>query len=104
MAKVEFSLFARQDLENIIIYVAEYNLASAQKLVKELHQKFGLLAENPKLGVSRENYIIGMRSFPYKNYLIFYFPLDNGIEIYRVIHGARDINEMFDELIEGLKP
>lgn len=104
MAIVELSPFAKSDLEDIIIYVAEYNLLSAQKLVKELHQKFGVLAENSKLGVSCEHYLIGMRRFPYKNYLIFYFPLENGIEIYRVIHGARDIDEMFDELIEGLKP
>lgn len=54
MAKVEFSLYAKEDLENIIVYVAEYNLSSAQKIVKELHKKFKLLAENPKLGRTHE--------------------------------------------------
>jgi toxin ParE1/3/4 len=104
MATVDFSTLATADLESIVIYVSDYNLTSAQKMVKELMKKFQLLAENPKLGISRDNYILGMRSFPYKDYVIYYFPTENGVEIYRVIHGARNIDDLFDELIEGLKP
>jgi toxin ParE1/3/4 len=104
MAIVEFSPQAKDDLEGIIIYVSEYSLESAKKTVKELIGKFKILAENPKLGVLKDKYFIEIRSFPYKNYVIFYFPIEDGIEIYRVIHGARDIDDLFDEIIEGLKP
>lgn len=69
-----------------------------------MHKKFKLLAENPKLGRIHENYIIGMRSFPHKNYLIFYFPIEDGIEIYRIFHGARDIDSLIEDFFEGLKP
>lgn len=104
MAIVEFSKYAREDIEDIIVYVGEYNIDSAKKIVNELKQKFHLLAENPKLGTLKDKYVIDLRSFPHKNYVIFYFPIENGIEIYRVIHGAMNIDNLFDEIIEGLKP
>ena len=31
-----------------------------------------------------------------KNYLIFYREIDNGIEVIRVLHGARDIDSILD--------
>ena len=38
------------------------------------------------------------RSFPLGNHLIFYRPIDDGIELVRVLHGARDISpEYFGE-------
>lgn len=36
-----------------------------------------------------------IKGFP--NYLIFYRQVANGVEIVRVIHGARDLEEMFNE-------
>jgi toxin ParE1/3/4 len=104
MANYDLTEFAVADLKEIWIYFAEHNVSSAQKFVKELMQKFDLLAENPKMGTLRQTYIVGMRSFPYKRYVIFYFPTENGIEIYRVIHDARDIDDLFESQFEGLKP
>lgn len=104
MAVIEFSPLAQKDLEDIIVYVAERNLPSAQKIVKELMKKFKLLAENPKIGTAKDNFTLNLRAFPYKNYVIFYFPIENGVEIYRVLHGARDIDSLFEDFFEGLKP
>ncbi len=104
MAKVEFSPIAQKDLENIIVYVAEQNVPATHKIVRELMRKFELLAENPKMGTAKDNFTINLRAFPYKNYIIFYFPMENGIEIYRVLHAARDIDSLFEEFFEGLKP
>ena len=39
-----------------------------------------------------------MRSFPvkrYRNYLIFYRPSRDGIEVIRILHGARDFRRYF---------
>jgi toxin ParE1/3/4 len=37
-----------------------------------------------------------LRSFPVKNYVIFYRPLEDGIEIVRVLHGAQDLPPLFE--------
>jgi toxin ParE1/3/4 len=67
-------------------------------------QKFKLLAENPKLGRTHDEFVHNLRTFPHKDYVIFYFPIENGVEIYRILHGARDIDSLFDDFFEGLKP
>ncbi len=36
----------------------------------------------------------------FRKYLVFYRPTASGIEILRVIHGARDLAAIFDELDE----
>jgi toxin ParE1/3/4 len=41
-----------------------------------------------------------MRRFPvsrFDNYLIFYLPHENGIDVIRVLHGARDLDRLFAE-------
>ena len=48
MADVVFSSFAESDLDDIFSCVAEFNVDSAKKTVKNLMQKFKLLAGNPK--------------------------------------------------------
>lgn len=37
----------------------------------------------------------GLRLFPLGNYLIFYLPEPEGIQVIRVIHGARDYGPEF---------
>ena len=61
------------------------------------------LAEMPGMGRLRdfENpKFSDVRSWPIKgfeNYLIFYGPTPRGIEVVRVLHGARDIDAIFGE-------
>lgn len=59
------------------------------------------LAQMPELGRAR-NFrnprFSSVRAWPVKGferYLIFYRPLADGIEILRVIHGARDLERLF---------
>jgi toxin ParE1/3/4 len=104
MGNVKITPSAESDLEEIWDYISERNVDAAQRLIKELGQKFNLLAKNPKIGRAHDEFIINLRSFPYKNYMILYFPIENGIEIYRVLHGARNIEEIFDDFFGGLKP
>ncbi len=48
------------------------------------------------MGRDRSQLAAGLRSFPVGNYIIFYMPLPNGIEIIRVLNGAGDIDALFD--------
>ena len=95
---------ARSDLKEIWTYFAQYDQNAADKILRELAKKFDLLAENPKIGRTHDNLILNLRSFRFKNYLIFYFLNENILEIYRILHGARDIQSLFEDFFEGLKP
>ena len=104
MANLSFTELAKSDLKEIWVYTSEYSYEAADKLVDKLYEKFLLLAENPKMGKTHDEVILNLRSFPYKNYVVFYFPTDQGVEIFRVLHGARDIEQLFEDYFEGLKP
>jgi toxin ParE1/3/4 len=47
------------------------------------------------MGRSRPELAPDLRSFPVGSYLIFYQPLDDGIEIIRIISAARDVDALF---------
>lgn len=42
-----------------------------------------------------------IRSFPVENYIIFYPPIDDGVQIVRVISGYRDLEVIFSQDIDG---
>lgn len=54
------------------------------------------LAQFPLMGKECAEIIEGLRSIPVNNYIIFYRPIDNGIKVIRVLHGARDIESLFE--------
>ncbi len=49
------------------------------------------------MGRRREELAPALRSFPAGNYVIFYRPVREAIQIIRVLHGARDIETMFED-------
>ena len=91
------------DVENCANYLLERSVVAAIRFADAVAAEFDKLAEMPGMGALREfanpNYA-GMRSWPitgFENYLIFYVPLENGIQVVRVLHGARDIDNIFGE-------
>jgi toxin ParE1/3/4 len=56
-----------------------------------------MLVSNPGMGRKRDSLALNLRSFPVGNYLIFYRPINQGIEVIRILHGARDILSLFEE-------
>jgi toxin ParE1/3/4 len=49
------------------------------------------------MGPSRPDIAPTLRCFRVGNYLIFYRQAQDGAEIVRVVHGARDLPALFDE-------
>jgi toxin ParE1/3/4 len=47
------------------------------------------------MGRIRENFAPNLRSFPVKKYIIFYRPVDDTVEIVRILYGGRDIESIF---------
>jgi plasmid stabilization system protein ParE len=35
------------------------------------------------------------------DYIIFYYPAENGIKIIRVIHGSRDLKVLFQDILDN---
>ena len=91
---------AEQDLEDINARIASYNPQAANRLLDKILDKFETLASFPNMGKIRDELITNLRSFPVDDYLIFYFPIENGIEIARVASGYRDLEAMFEEEID----
>ena len=49
------------------------------------------------MGKKRDELLPYLRSFPVENYLIFYRPIEEGIEVLRVVSGYRDLKRLFDD-------
>lgn len=88
---------AESDIEDIVFYIADDNLDAALALYDRLTQCFEMLNLTPKAGRERKELHPDARSFPEGNYLIIYriFAADD-VEILRVLHGERDLDEIFD--------
>lgn len=82
---------AKSDLIEIWEYIAEDGEARADAFIDRIDKKFRTLAQRPGIGRLRNELAEELRSFPIGRYLIFYLPLAHGIEIVRVLHGARDL-------------
>jgi len=96
MAGATFAPAAEADLEAIHDHIAADNPAAAAELVARLEDLAARLAETPGMGRARPDLLPDLRSFPLGSYLLFYRPGAGGIEVVRVLHGARDLPALFD--------
>jgi toxin ParE1/3/4 len=55
------------------------------------------LADFPNMGRSFDYLAPSLRGFILGNYIIFYRPIENGIEVERLLSGYRDIDALFPE-------
>ena len=86
---------AESDLTKIWLYIARDNEPAADQVVEKLRARCQHLALNPEMGKLRPEFAFGLRSNRIGNYFIFYFPTEAGIEVARVLHGARDLPRLF---------
>ena len=93
---------ARFDLlEQFVYFSEEANVALAERYYAAVDQTCAILVNQPHAGVLYDSGVAqleGMRRFPvhgFENYSIFYLPHRGGVDVIRVLHGARDIDSMF---------
>lgn len=96
MPRVNRRPLAEADILEIWSYIAEDSLAAADLWMERLDEQFKLLAARPMMGRSRDEVVPGVRSFAFGRYSVFYVPLDDGVDVVRVLHGARDIDAIFN--------
>lgn len=88
---------ATGDLDEIVLYLRNDSISVSDRFVRAMDQVVQRLLEAPLIGRQRDSAnerMKGLRSWPipgFSNYLVFYRPLPDGIEVVRVLHGARDL-------------
>ncbi|MEA3643576.1 MAG: type II toxin-antitoxin system RelE/ParE family toxin [Lamprobacter sp.] len=88
---------AIRDVDEIIEYYLETSSeAIALGFVDALESAYAEIGSNPAIGSPRYAYELelpGLRSWPLKRYpyLIFYLERDAHIDVWRVLHGRRDV-------------
>lgn len=86
---------AKADLVEIWDYIADDSENRADAFIETINQKLAVLAERPNIGRARDELGKNIRSFPVGRYVIFYMPIQGGIDVVRVLHGARDLDISF---------
>ena len=86
---------ARRDVRDIQEFVSDYSVAAAGRLMERLERGLLNLADNPLMGRERPDLAENLRSFLVEEYIIYYYPMEDGIEVARIVHGARDASRLF---------
>jgi len=86
---------AENDLAEIWSYIAADNLKAADSLVTQIAATFDLIRESPEIGFQADEIKPGVRCKPVKrNYLIFYKIVRDDVYILRVLHAARNLENL----------
>lgn len=86
---------AEQDLVDIWCSIALDAPNAADRVFDGLVDRIQQLAEFPELGAARSEVDPAARCLIEGNYLILYRLRDDAVEIVRIIHGARDLTDLF---------
>ena len=100
---IKYTAHAETDIDEILDFLLNESQDYAKKILGEIAAKITLLEKNAYLGKAQDSTLINLRSFPAKKYIIFYTPIDDGIEVFRIIHSSRDMDGLFDDFFTDLE-
>ncbi len=95
MFKLILSPQAREDLFDIWFYIAEDSTINADRFIDKLTNKCQWLTEFPETGVLRDDLERNLQCFSVDRYLLFYKVTDKNLELVRVLHSSRNIQNVF---------
>jgi len=93
MPRLEISPAATNDLVEIGLYIARQSGSRqrADSFLDSIVATCEMLATQPEMGELRVEFATGQyRSFSVGSYVIYFRPMQGGIRIARILHGARD--------------
>ena len=96
MGRVLLKSAAEKDAAHLVHYFASQSVETASRFHAAIEDACKQLAKTPELGAnlsSRSETIAALRVWAvpgFRNHLILYRPLTDGVEIVRILHGARD--------------
>lgn len=91
---------ASRDIESIIDFIAgNSGFDAAEHFLNKINVKCKILANFPNLGRRRDELNPSLRIFSVDDYLIFYCPVEEGIEIgFRVVPSYRKVSSRLQRL------
>lgn len=92
MARIDRRPRAQRDVIEIWLHIAGDNERAADSLIDRFDSALTVLSRNPQAGRDRSELAPDLRSLPVGNYVLFYRPTADGIEVVRVLSGFRDID------------
>ncbi len=95
MSRIIRSAESEQDIWEIAARIARDNPRSAERIIERFDGVLQMLSQHPLAGRSREELAGNLRGFPVGNYIRFYRPMADGIELARVLHGSQDLRRLF---------
>ena len=94
MTKPVYTSAARQDLTDILSYIARDKPDAAVAWVEKIEAKCLLIASQPEMGELKRQLGAFVRANVVGRYVIFHRPLGDRVEILRVISGDRNITSL----------
>ena len=101
---VRFLQEALDDLEEIVLYIAQDNRAAALRMHDKIIEKANDLAVFPKRGrlvPDKKMSAAGYRMLGIKPYIAFYRVVGINVFIYRVLHGAPNYPLLYDKMLQA---
>jgi toxin ParE1/3/4 len=92
---------AHDDVIALAQHIASDHLPAAERFLDAVEATCALIAELPRSGAARpfkHPALTGMRMMRvhgFEAYLIFYLTSETGVDVVRVVHGARDLPTLF---------
>jgi toxin ParE1/3/4 len=96
MARVHRFRRAEEDLLAIANHIATDNPAAAAKWLDTIERTLTLLASNSMMGEDVSRLRPNLRRFCQGKYLLFFEPRSDGINLLRVLHGSRNVDDLFE--------
>ena len=94
--KVRLTPKAQVDLEEIGDRIAQRNPARAVTCIQELRERCLRIGDFPHAGPPRPQWSMGIRIAVHGKYLIIYRLHDDTVQVLRIVHGARDLDALFE--------
>ena len=101
---VRFLQEALEDLEEIVLYIAQDSRQAALRMHDKIVEKANDLAIFPKRGrlvPDRKMAAAGYRMLGIKPYIVFYRVVERNVFIYRVLHGAMNYPLLYGKKLQN---
>jgi toxin ParE1/3/4 len=101
MRQPELTEQAEADLDEAWEFIARDDQVAADRLIDSILEAARLHAQFPDSGRSRVEFGTSIRNFVVSPFVVFYKPIEDTIQVLRVLHGRRNIGRIMKKKGRG---